>query len=79
MTKAKVAAKNPVVLELGPGTYYWCACGQSNKQPFCDGSHKGSEFRSKPFELKQKVSVAICQCKQTKNPPFCDGSHSAAE
>jgi len=76
MNEAVIAAKEPAVLELEPGTYYWCACGKSANQPFCDGSHEGSEFTPKEFEISEKKTVALCQCKHSKNPPFCDGSHA---
>ncbi|HOW27669.1 MAG TPA: CDGSH iron-sulfur domain-containing protein [Elusimicrobiota bacterium] len=76
MTPPKIADKKPAVLELDPGKYYWCTCGTSLKQPFCDGSHKGSDFKPMLVELTEKKKVALCQCKQTKNPPFCDGAHT---
>ena len=76
MADPKIAAKEPAVLELEPGTYYWCACGRSNKQPFCDGSHQGTEFKPKELKIEEKKKVALCQCKHTGNPPSCDGSHS---
>ncbi len=75
MSKATIAAKEPAILRLEPGTYYWCACGKSKNQPFCDGSHEGSEFTPKVFEITEARNVALCQCKQTRNPPFCDGTH----
>ncbi len=56
--------------------YYWCACGQSKAQPFCDGSHKGTGFNPVKHEAKADETVYFCGCKQTKNPPLCDGSHS---
>ncbi|RMH47778.1 MAG: CDGSH iron-sulfur domain-containing protein [Gammaproteobacteria bacterium] len=74
---AKIAARQPAVLELEPGTYYWCACGRSQNQPFCDGSHKGTEFTPVAFTVEEKKRVALCQCKQTQQSPFCDGSHRA--
>jgi CDGSH-type Zn-finger protein len=63
------------VLDLEPGTYYWCACGKSNNQPFCDGSHKGSGFTPKKIEIEEKKKAALCGCKHSKNGAFCDGTH----
>ncbi len=75
MKKGKVAAKSPAVMEMQPGTYWWCACGQSKNQPFCDGSHKGTEFTPMEVKFDEVKTVAWCRCKQTNTPPFCDGSH----
>ena len=76
MTEPKRAGGEPEVLKLMPGTYWWCACGRSGGQPFCDGSHDGSEFKPVRIELEFSRSVAFCMCKRTASPPFCDGSHS---
>lgn len=76
MNQPVIADKKPVLLELEAGTYYWCSCGKSNNQPFCNGSHKGTEFTPLAFEVTEKSKVAICNCKHTSNPPYCDGSHS---
>ncbi len=76
MSEATIAAKEPAVLELEPGTYYWCSCGKSANEPFCDGAHKGSEFMPQAVQITEKQTVALCQCKHSKNPPFCDGSHN---
>ena len=70
-----VADTKPVVFEIEAGTYYWCACGKSNNQPYCDGSHMGTGMGPMPFTIDEKKRVAMCTCKQTKNSPFCDGSH----
>jgi len=77
MSEATIAAKEPAVLELEAGTYYWCSCGKSAKQPFCDGSHEGTDFTPKVVEITEKQTVALCQCKHSKNGAFCDGSHKA--
>ena len=76
MSNPVVAAKVPAVLKLESGTYYWCACGQSSNQPYCDGSHQGTEFQPLPFTLETSKQVALCQCKATGNPPYCDGTHT---
>ena len=75
MDKGQVAANEPLVLELEPGEYWWCSCGRSQNQPFCDGSHAGTEFLPQQLLLHEKKKVALCCCKQTDTPPFCDGSH----
>lgn len=65
-----------VTIEAGK-TYFWCTCGLTQTQPFCDGSHKGSGKKSLPFQLPVTTTVWLCQCKRTGTPPYCDGSHSA--
>lgn len=73
----KVADKVPASVELEEGKDYWfCTCGLSEKQPFCDGSHKGTEFKSQKFTAKKTGTAWLCLCKQSNKQPFCDGSHS---
>ncbi|KPK40046.1 MAG: hypothetical protein AMJ69_03880 [Gammaproteobacteria bacterium SG8_47] len=75
MTEPVCAQKGPYALELEPGDYWWCACGKSATQPFCDGSHKGTEFCPVKFTLTEKTKVWLCGCKQSNDKPFCDGMH----
>jgi CDGSH-type Zn-finger protein len=63
-------------MELEPGKYWWCSCGRSAKQPFCDGSHKGTEFSPVPFELSETKKVWLCGCKHSDKKPMCDGAHN---
>jgi CDGSH iron-sulfur domain-containing protein 3 len=75
MADPKIAAKNPVGMDLEPGTYWWCSCGESQNQPWCDGSHKGSEFSPQKLEIEEAKKVWLCQCKRAETAPFCDGTH----
>jgi CDGSH iron-sulfur domain-containing protein 3 len=76
MAEPTIADRKPAVLTLEPGTYQWCSCGLSTTQPFCNGSHKGSEFKPVKFEVTEAKQVALCQCKHTGSQPFCDGTHA---
>lgn len=71
------AQKSPYEVTLQPGKYAWCTCGLSQKQPFCDASHKGTEFKSLKFEITEETTVYLCGCKQTANAPFCNGAHNS--
>ena len=75
MTDPRVAQKAPYVLDLAPGTYWWCACGLSKTQPFCDGSHKDTEFTPVRVDIESATSVALCGCKCSASKPYCDGTH----
>jgi CDGSH-type Zn-finger protein len=77
MTEAIVAQKGPYAVELKAGrTYFWCACGRSSRQPFCDGSHKETSLEPVRFEAEQTGTAWLCGCKTTAGRPFCDGSHN---
>ena len=75
MSEPTIAQKAPYAQELEPGTYWWCACGRSDNQPFCDGSHRGTDFAPLQFEVEASGRRAICMCKHTGDQPDCDGSH----
>ena len=77
MTKGQRAGESPIGINVVEGkSYYWCACGKSSKQPFCDGSHNGTEFKPLTYRAEATKKMFFCACKQTNNPPFCDGSHN---
>ncbi len=75
MSKPTIAQTSPCIVDVEPGTYYWCSCGKSTKQPFCDGSHEGSGFKPVEITVDKPKSLFLCGCKHTQHPPFCDGSH----
>jgi len=75
MADAIIAGCSPVVGILEAGTYYWCACGRSKTQPYCDGSHEGTGIEPIELVIDAPRKVALCTCKMTKRPPICDGSH----
>ena len=78
MAKGQIAAKEPVRVEVEEGrNYFWCACGRSRKQPFCDGSHKDTRFSPVKWTADASGARFFCACKQTDGQPFCDGSHKA--
>ena len=72
-----VVSKSPVVLKLEPGEYWWCSCGHSADQPFCDGSHKGTRFSPERIEIVESRNVALCNCKYSAAGAYCDGVHSS--
>ena len=76
MADPVIADRKPAVLELEPGTYWWCSCGKSKNQPFCDGSHAGSEFSPMELVIDENKKVALCQCKHASKAPLCDGTHN---
>ena len=77
MNKPTVADNKPTPVDLKAGEeYYFCTSGKSANQPFCDGSHKGTNFAPKSFVAEEDGEAYLCQCKQTANAPFCDGKHA---
>ncbi|MGA9250910.1 MAG: CDGSH iron-sulfur domain-containing protein [Roseobacter sp.] len=76
-TPPKIAQKAPYPIEVTAGkSYFWCTCGQSSKQPFCDGSHKDSGYSPLRYEADADKKVFFCGCKATGNGPLCDGTHN---
>lgn len=76
MTIPTIAAKSPIKVSLEGGkNYFFCTCGNSANQPFCDGSHQGSAFAPMKFAPEKTGDAWLCQCKHTAKAPFCDGSH----
>jgi CDGSH iron-sulfur domain-containing protein 3 len=78
MISPTIAQKAPFGVDVVAGkTYWWCACGRSARQPFCDGSHKGSTFTPIEFKADESKTVWFCGCKNTKGAPLCDGTHNS--
>jgi CDGSH-type Zn-finger protein len=77
MSSPHIAQKAPFPVEVQAGkTYYWCSCGKSANQPFCDGAHKGSEFAPTPYTAEKDGTVYFCGCKHSAKGALCDGGHS---
>jgi CDGSH-type Zn-finger protein len=80
---SETGANRPIVVQKAPygiavevgKTYFWCACGRSKQQPFCDGSHAGTGIQPVPYKGEAVQKLWFCGCKATKTTPFCDGSH----
>jgi CDGSH-type Zn-finger protein len=76
MEQPLIAQKSPYQVDVVAGkSYFWCACGRSKNQPFCDGSHKGTGLTPVQFKAEESKTVWLCGCKQTKARPNCDGTH----
>ncbi len=77
MAAPVIAQRKPCLVQLEAGkAYFWCACGLSQKQPYCDGSHKTTDFKPLKYVAEESGEKLFCACKQTANQPFCDGSHN---
>lgn len=75
MPEPVIAGRKSIKLDMEPGTYYWCACGRSEKQPFCDGSHAGTGFRPVAVEITEAQRISWCACKHSKLGHLCDHTH----
>ena len=75
--KPVVAATSPIPVDVEEGkSYFWCSCGQSANQPFCDGSHKDTAFTPMKWTAEKSGKKFFCACKMTDGQPFCDGAHN---
>lgn len=73
-----IAQKEPFAVEVEAGrAYFWCACGRSQRQPFCDGSHKGTGFEPVRYVAEKSGKVFFCGCKHSARKPLCDGTHKS--
>lgn len=78
MPTPEIAARTPFAFNVEKGKdYYWCSCGKSKTQPFCDGSHKGSEFAPTKYTAEESKTVYFCGCKHSANGALCDGTHKS--
>jgi len=78
MSDPVIAAKSPIGVDVEAGkSYWWCTCGRSTRQPFCDGSHKGTDFTPRQYVAPATAKAFFCACKHSKNAPLCDGSHQS--
>jgi len=77
MNTPTIAQRSPYAVAVTAGKdYFWCRCGRSAAQPFCDGKHKGSGFTPLKYHADEDATLYFCGCKHTQTPPCCDGSHN---
>ena len=77
MADPEIGGREPIAVEVEEGKmYWWCSCGRSQNQPFCDGSHKDTDFIPQGWEAPKTGKVLLCTCKRTGKAPFCDGAHN---
>ena len=74
--KPRIADTKPLMVELPAGDHFYCACGETKNQAFCDGSHVGKGFTPLPFSVPEATTAFLCMCRESKNLPYCDGSHA---
>lgn len=80
MTEPTIAQKAPYPVDVEAGKkYFWCACGKSSKQPFCDGSHEGTDITPLSYSAEDSKTLYFCGCKHTGGAPLCDGAHKNLE
>ncbi len=78
MAEPDIPQKEPYAVEVEQGrSYFWCRCGKNARQPFCDASHKGTEFTPVRYKAEKTGTVYFCGCKRSGNAPLCDGTHKA--
>lgn len=78
MQKPETPMKSPCAVDVEQGkSYWWCACGRSASQPFCNGAHKGSEFTPVEYTATETAKVYFCGCKHSQHAPLCDGTHKS--
>jgi len=80
MSTPDIPQKNPLPVDVEEGRkYFWCSCGKSDRQPFCDGSHQGTEFLPLTYVAETTRTLYFCACKHTRGEPLCDGSHNSLD
>lgn len=80
MSTADIPQKSPLPVDVEAGRkYFWCSCGKSNRQPFRDGAHQGTDFLPLTYTAETTRTLYFCACKHTRDAPLCDGSHNSLD